>query len=57
MREIIKLLVGALNPADQGEGEARVNQVVKVTGTVVIVLGALLSFAEELLAVLGSGAG
>jgi hypothetical protein len=55
MKELMKLLVGIFNPADNGEGEARVNQVAKVLGTVVIVLGALASAANELLAILQGG--
>jgi len=52
MRDLLQLVLGFFNPADNGEDESRVNQVVKVLGTIVIVLGAIASFINELLEVL-----
>lgn len=53
MAELFKLLVGVLNPADHGDGEAMVNRVLKVLGTVAVVLGALSGLVTQIQAVLG----
>lgn len=55
MKELVKLLIGVLNPADNGAGESTVNRLLKVLGTSVIVLGALTSAINELMAMLQAG--
>jgi hypothetical protein len=47
MRDLLNLVIGMLNPADSGEGEARVNQVLKIATTAIVVLGGLLSGLER----------
>lgn len=53
MNEILKLIVGVLNPADSGDGDAVVKKTLKILGTAAVVLGALSGLVTQIMAALG----